>query len=111
MLFADCEKKSIALKIENEFQLAYPSVKHALYSPKATFEIRLIQNRLLTYKELILHENILDKLELEQTFATLKRPERKLARNGVKDLTIAINQIDQLLERYQPHLPLAKATQ
>jgi len=111
LAFANCEKKSLALKIENDFKLTYPSVKLALYSSKAVFEIRLIQNRLLTYKELILHESILDKQELEQAFAVLKRPERKLARNGIKDLTIAINQIDQLLERYQSQLPLEKGIQ
>ncbi|MBW3695403.1 hypothetical protein EK599_06835 [Vibrio sp. T187] len=106
MHFANCENESLSSEIENKFEIAYPCIEHILTSEKAPLEIRLIQNRLLTYKELLLHESILDKGELKKAHSVLRQPEKKLAKQGIKALAQAISEIDVLLEHYQAKLPI-----
>ncbi|MGF1754105.1 hypothetical protein L4C33_10960 [Vibrio makurazakiensis] len=108
MNVANCEKEHLLLKIENSFPTAFPCIKNVLFSANAIQEIRFIQNRLLTFKELTLHQSILDKEEISRSYAVLTSSEKKLAKKGVAALTQAIDDIDTLIEQYHQLSKLQK---
>ncbi|OED74438.1 hypothetical protein [Vibrio crassostreae] len=93
-------KKDVILEIANRYKLAFPCIKHALETDNARPEIIAIQHKLLTYKEVLLHGNMLEGKELKQAFSALNENEKGVAQGGIKSINAAIKEMDEILERY-----------
>ncbi|MEZ9658119.1 MULTISPECIES: hypothetical protein [unclassified Vibrio] len=93
-------KKDVILEIANRYKLAFPCIKHALETDNARSEIIAVQHKLLTYKEVLLHGNMLEGKELKQAFSALNENEKGVAQGGIKSINAAIKEMDEILERY-----------
>ncbi|MCF7502782.1 hypothetical protein [Vibrio sp. L3-7] len=93
-------KKHVKLEIASHFKLAFPCIKQALESESTRNEIAAVQHRLLTYKEVLLHGNMLEDKELKQAFSALNQSEKEVAQGGIKSINDAIKEMDEILERY-----------
>ncbi|TVU60719.1 hypothetical protein FQP88_15455 [Vibrio atlanticus] len=93
-------KKHVKLEIASHYKLAFPCIKQALESESTRSEIAAVQHRLLTYKEVLLHGNMLEDKELKQAFSALNQSEKEVAQGGIKSINDAIEQMDDIAERY-----------
>ncbi|MCG9640151.1 hypothetical protein L1D22_09590 [Vibrio sp. Isolate34] len=93
-------KKDVKLEIANRYTLAFPCIKHALESENTRSQIIAVQHRLLTYKEVLLHGNMLEGKELKQAFSALNENEKGVAQGGIKSINAAITEMDEIIERY-----------
>ena len=92
--------KDVKLEIANRYTLAFPCIKRALESENTRNQIVAVQHRLLTYKEVLLHRNMLEDKELKRAFSALNQSERSVAQSGIKSINDAIKEMDEILERY-----------
>ncbi|WP_299690019.1 hypothetical protein [uncultured Vibrio sp.] len=92
--------KDAQWEIANQYALVFPCIEQALQSNNVRFEIHAVQQRLLTYKELLLHRNILDDNVLKHAFIALTQQEKEIVHGGFNDIDDAIKQIDGIIERY-----------
>ncbi|MEZ8066267.1 hypothetical protein [Vibrio sp. FF145] len=91
---------SVKLEIANLYKLAFPCIQQALESEDTRNEIVAVQQRLLTYKEVLLHGNMLEDKELKQAFSALNQSEKGVAQGGIQNINDAIKQMDEIVERY-----------
>ncbi|MEZ9047921.1 hypothetical protein AB6E87_01140 [Vibrio sp. 10N.247.311.64] len=92
--------KNVEWVIASQYELAFPCISHALESDNPRPEIIAIQHKLLTYKEVLLHGNMLEGKELKQAFSALNENEKGVAQGGIKSINAAIKEMDEILERY-----------
>ncbi|MDN3702174.1 hypothetical protein ACFFUO_10725 [Vibrio artabrorum] len=92
--------KDVQLEIANQYELAFPCIKQALKSKNTLSEIKVIQHRLLTYKEILLHQNMLNENELKNAFSALKPSEKRTVQAGIKTIDDTVKEIDDIIEKY-----------
>ena len=92
--------KDVKLEIANRYTLAFPCIKRALESENTRNQIVAVQQRLLTYKEVLLHRNMLEDKELKRAFSALNQSEKSVAQGGIKSINDAIKEMDEIIERY-----------
>ncbi len=93
-------KKEVELEIANYYKLAFPCIKQALDSNTTRTDIIEVQHRLLTYKEVLLHGDMLDGKELKRAFSVLNTNEKSVAQGGIKNINDTIKEMDEIIERY-----------
>ncbi len=93
-------KKEVELEITNDYKLAFPCIKQALNSNKTRADIIEVQHRLLTYKEVLLHGDMLEDKELKRAFSALNTNEKSVAQGGIRSINDAIKEMDEIIERY-----------
>ncbi|MEZ9621833.1 hypothetical protein AB4561_00635 [Vibrio sp. 10N.222.55.A3] len=93
-------KKDVILEIANRYKLAFPCIKHALETDNARSEIIAVQHRLLTYKEVLLHQSMLDDKEMKQAFEALNSTEKQIVKSGIKTINDTVKEIDEIIEKY-----------
>ncbi|PQJ63661.1 hypothetical protein BTO10_02280 [Vibrio chagasii] len=93
-------KKEVELEIANDYKLAFPCIKQALDSNTTRADIIEVQHRLLTYKEVLLHGDMLEDKELKRAFSALNTNEKSVAQGGIRSINDAIKEMDEIIERY-----------
>ncbi|CAH7059696.1 conserved hypothetical protein [Vibrio chagasii] len=93
-------KKDVELEIANYYKLAFPCIKQTLNSNTTRADIIAVQQRLLTYKEVLLHAEMLDDKELNLAFSALNLNEKSVAKGGILSINKAIKEMDEIIERY-----------
>ena len=92
--------KNVEWEIASQYELAFSCIKQALKSKYALSEIRAIQHRLLTYKEVLLHQSMLDDKEMKQAFEALNSTEKQIGKSGIKTINDTVKEIDEIIEKY-----------
>ncbi|MEC7940514.1 MAG: hypothetical protein VX212_08335 [Pseudomonadota bacterium] len=93
-------KKDVELEIANHYKLAFPCIKQALDSNTTRADIIAVQHRLLTYKEVLLHADMLDSNELKLAFSALNYNEKSVAKGGIVNINNVIKEMDEIIEKY-----------
>ncbi|MGY3572225.1 hypothetical protein J4N42_21625 [Vibrio sp. SCSIO 43135] len=94
---AECERLNTNMRIIRRLIAATPCVNSALATSTPKSQLMMSQRRLMTYKEVLLHQDSLDQTELDNAFHQLSDAEKLVAQQGQDILTIAIKEIDGLL--------------
>ncbi|MEZ8284009.1 hypothetical protein BCU17_08770 [Vibrio splendidus] len=97
--------KHVKLEIASHYKLAFPCIKHALESENTRNQIISVQHRLLTYKEVLLHGNMLEDKELKDAFSVLTQSEKGVAQGGIERISDAVTEMDEIIERYSRKVP------
>ncbi|WKY59505.1 hypothetical protein Q5H80_18155 [Vibrio sp. SNU_ST1] len=95
-------------EIANQYKLAFPCIQQAIESANTRDDIIAVQHRLLTYKEVLLHGNMLEDKELKQAFSALTQSEKYVAQGGIQNINDAIKQMDEIIERYSRKANISK---